>query len=266
MAEAAEALARNRLADGGLASLVARIKEELNPEQIWLFGSRARGDARADSDYDVFVVVPDDTPGEKTSLVNTSKLAREAPISADVLAFRRHVFAAERDLIGTLSYTVAREGVPIYDDHNSLPDRDARQIRAEGRKPTVGDVIGRWLKRAEMDLRIVRNCLDGPVPSLEGAAYHCQQAAEKILKAGLITAGVHPPKEHDLSELNALFPPGHPLVPIFRPLEPLSAYISAFRYPDEPDIPVPSLPEIEAWLAKLIDAKNRVDSRSGSAD
>lgn len=266
MAETAETATRAIVADRCLARLVTLIVEDLHPEQIWLFGSRARGDARADSDYDLFVVVPDNTPGEKIGLASTSKLAREAPISADVLAFRRHVFAGERDLIGTLSYTVAREGVPIYDDHNSSPDRDARQIRAEGRKPTVSDVIGRWLKRAEMDLRIVRNCLDGPVPSLEGAAYHCQQAAEKILKAGLITAGVHPPKEHDLSELNALFPPGHPLVPIFRPLEPLSAYISAFRYPDEPDIPVPSLPEIEAWLAKLIDAKNRVDSRSGSAD
>jgi predicted nucleotidyltransferase/HEPN domain-containing protein len=254
----ATAFAREVLADEGLARLVAVIVEELHPDQIWLFGSRARGDAQSDSDYDLFVVVPDDTPGEKIGFANTSKLAGDAPISADVLAFRRHVFVEERDLIGTLCYTVAHEGVPIYRDRRFLPGRNSPPMTAGGTKPTVRDVIGRWLKRAEMDMQIVRNCLDGPVPSPEGAAYHCQQAAEKIIKAGLISAGVHPPKEHNLAKLIQLLPPDHSLVPVFRPLEPLSKYITVFRYPDEPDIPVPSLPEIEGWLALLVSAKDAV--------
>jgi HEPN domain-containing protein len=264
LAKTAEATAVHRevLADERLARLVAVIVDRLRPEEIWLFGSRARGDAHQDSDYDLFVVVPDDTPGEKTSLVNTSKITGQASVSADVLAFRRHVFDQERDLIGTLCYTVAREGVPIYDDRGSLPYRNSPPITVGGRKPTVKDVIGRWLKRAETDLQIVRNCLDGPVPSPEGAAYHCQQAAEKVIKAGLIAAGVHPPKEHDVGKLTVLFPPGHALIPVFRPLEHLSKYITAFRYPDEPDIPVPSLREIEAWLAKLTDARDAVLGRA----
>ena len=257
MAQAAKAATQDILADRGLARLVTLIVEDLHPEQIWLFGSRARGDARIDSDYDLFVVVPDDTPREKIGLASTSKLAGQARISADVLAFRRHVFAEERDLIGTLSYTVAREGLPIYDGRDS-PPRRSPSITAGGRKPTVEDVIGRWLKRADIDLTAIRNSLYGPEPSPESAAYHCQQAAEKIIKAGLITAGVHPPKEHDLRQLIALLPPGHPLACLFRPLEPLSAYITAFRYPDEPNIPVPSLAEIEGWLGQIVNVKDAV--------
>ncbi len=258
MAQTAEAGAQDRLAlDSGLASLVARIKEELDPEQIWLFGSRARGDERPDSDYDLFVIVPDDAPKEATSAAKTSRIAGEAPISADVLAFHRHVFAQERDLIGTLFYTVAREGVLIYDGHGSSP-HSISPVTARGVTPTVSDVIDRWLKRADIDLTAIRNLVYGPEPSPESAAYHCQQAAEKIIKAGLIAAGVHPPKEHDLCKLIALFPTGHVLLPVLRPFEPLSAYITAFRYPDETDVPVPSLSEIEAWHAKLADAKDAV--------
>jgi predicted nucleotidyltransferase/HEPN domain-containing protein len=260
LARTAEATAVHRqvLADQRLGRLVAVIVDRLRPEEIWLFGSRARGDARQDSDYDLFVVVPDDTPGEKTNLANTWELTRQASVSADVLAFRRQVFEQERDLIGTLFYTVAREGVLIYKNHGSPPNSGSPPITAGGRKPTVKDVIGRWLKRAQIDLTAIRNSLYGPEPSPESAAYHCQQAAEEIIKAGLIAAGVHPPKEHNLRELNALLPPDHPLAPAFRPLEALSAYITAFRYPDEPDIPVPSLREVEAWLAKLTEARDAV--------
>lgn len=259
MAKAAEAtaVAREALADERLARLVAVIVDRLRPEEIWLFGSRARRDAHQDSDYDLFVVVPDDTPGERTNLANTWELTRQASVSAEVLAFRRHVFEQERDLIGTLCYTVAREGVPIYDDRASFPHRNSL-VTVGGRKPTVKDVIGRWLKRADIDLKAIRNSLYGPEPSPESAAYHCQQAAEKIIKAGLITAGVHPPKQHDLRQLNALLPPGHPLARLFRPLEPLSAYITAFRYPDEPNIPVPSLAEIEGWLGQIVNVKDAV--------
>ena len=48
---------------GGLASeaqaldaVVARIVGAIDPGGIWLFGSRARGDARPDSDFDLLVV------------------------------------------------------------------------------------------------------------------------------------------------------------------------------------------------------------------
>jgi predicted nucleotidyltransferase len=46
------------------APLLVRIVEAWHPYQIWLFGSRARGEANAESDWDLLVVVPDDVPDE----------------------------------------------------------------------------------------------------------------------------------------------------------------------------------------------------------
>lgn len=48
-------------ADAAIASLVAQIVEAVHPVRIILFGSHARGDARADSDIDLLVVMPDGT-------------------------------------------------------------------------------------------------------------------------------------------------------------------------------------------------------------
>jgi len=39
-----------------LDAVVARIVDATDPWAIWLFGSRARGDARSDSDFDLLVV------------------------------------------------------------------------------------------------------------------------------------------------------------------------------------------------------------------
>jgi len=44
-----------------LREVVDRLVTELQPERIYLFGSRTRGDARPDSDYDLLVVVKERT-------------------------------------------------------------------------------------------------------------------------------------------------------------------------------------------------------------
>jgi predicted nucleotidyltransferase len=48
--------------DAALQGIVERLKVALDPREIWLFGSRARGDARPDSDFDLMVVAK---PGGK---------------------------------------------------------------------------------------------------------------------------------------------------------------------------------------------------------
>jgi hypothetical protein len=43
-------------ADEALAEVINRLVEALNPVAIYLFGSRARGTVRPDSDFDLMVV------------------------------------------------------------------------------------------------------------------------------------------------------------------------------------------------------------------
>lgn len=95
--------------------LLGRIEAEYHPEQIWLFGSRARGDARPESDWDLFVVVPDDTRDDQLDLLFLWRLKRGSGVPADVIACRASDFREACDTVNTLSYVVATEGVRIDD-------------------------------------------------------------------------------------------------------------------------------------------------------
>jgi HEPN domain len=97
------------------------------------------------------------------------------------------------------------------------------------------DAVAGWLAVVDDDLRQVVNNLYGPMPSLIGAAYHCQQAAEKLVKAVLVEANTAFPKTHDIAALVGLLPSGHRLKAKLHNLEKLTPYGVAYRYPAEDD-------------------------------
>jgi uncharacterized protein len=92
------------VASAHLERAITRVVQTMRPEAIYLFGSRARGDADADSDYDLLVIVPDNAPFNSRSLEATTRVARD----------RRSVFERKREHIGTLSYSAAHEGRLVY--------------------------------------------------------------------------------------------------------------------------------------------------------
>jgi HEPN domain-containing protein len=68
---------------------------------------------------------------------------------------------------------------------------------------TQGEVRA-WLAIARRDLDSAKRLLDGYPPYRDTAAYHCQQAAEKAIKAFLTARAVRFPKTHDLTALVSL--------------------------------------------------------------
>jgi predicted nucleotidyltransferase len=100
--------------DPVLAEIVRRLVEAYRPECIYLFGSKARGDAGPDSDYDVLLIVPDDAPPAR----RTSRLAYEAlwgtGAAADVLVWPRKRFDSRLHLKASLPATVQREGKLLH--------------------------------------------------------------------------------------------------------------------------------------------------------
>ena len=102
------------LAAHNLQRAIARVVQDLRPEAIYLFGSRARGDSDADSDYDLLVIVPDDTPPASRSLEATTRVARDPGVPLDIVPCRRSVFERKRQHIGTLSYSATHEGRLVY--------------------------------------------------------------------------------------------------------------------------------------------------------
>lgn len=100
--------------DWRLQALLTRLIERMQPEEILLFGSYARGESSADSDYDLLVILPDDASAERRSLGFAHAAKRGLGIAADIVPCRRSVFAAKKDVVGTLSHIAAAEGIPIY--------------------------------------------------------------------------------------------------------------------------------------------------------
>jgi len=58
-----------------------------------------------------------------------------------------------------------------------------------------------WLARARQDLNRIARCLEAVPPDPEDALFHCQQTAEKALKALLALHDEPFRKTHDLSAL-----------------------------------------------------------------
>ncbi len=94
--------------------LLKRIIAEFRPIAVRLFGSRARGNADAESDWDLFVVVPDDLEAAEDMFAGY-RLRRETRTRADIILCPVSDFIEDQDTPNTLAYEAAHHGVTIYE-------------------------------------------------------------------------------------------------------------------------------------------------------
>ena len=89
-----------------------------------------------------------------------------------------------------------------------------------------------WLRKAQQDLERVARCLAPETPDVEDALFHCQQAAEKALKAFLTFHDQPFRKTHDLASLGKQCASiDATLEALVDRLDDLSEYAWAYRYP-----------------------------------
>ncbi|MDP2275923.1 MAG: nucleotidyltransferase domain-containing protein [Archangium sp.] len=92
-----------------------RIVDELHPLEIWLFGSRARGTARPESDWDLLAVLPDTASSEDLDLVPLWGRLRDLHAKrVELFPITKSDFDRCRRSLGTLAQIVASEGVVVY--------------------------------------------------------------------------------------------------------------------------------------------------------
>lgn len=92
--------------------------------------------------------------------------------------------------------------------------------------------IAKWVRKAEEDWLGAHALARRKPPLRDLACFHCQQAAEKYLKALLQEAGAVVPKTHNLRDLLILLlPHDATLRPLMRILKSLSHYAVHYRYP-----------------------------------
>ena len=90
-----------------------------------------------------------------------------------------------------------------------------------------------WMVKAWRDLETARRAATGEPPFYDIAVYHCQQAAEKAVKAFLVHHGKPYEKTHDIEVLVDL---AREIAPNFSKLadaaDALTPYATRFRYPN----------------------------------
>ena len=92
------------------------------------------------------------------------------------------------------------------------------------------------LRKAGQDEALLDSILEDESVSAEIFGYHCQQAAEKLLKAWLAQRAVHYPKTHNLQALVELFEEqGQPLPSELADLDQLTPYATVYRYEQIPE-------------------------------
>ncbi len=94
--------------------MVQRIREVADPDRIVLFGSRARGDARPDSDVDLLVIKPSAEPRHRRAAPLYTKLA-DLPVEVEIVVFTPEEVEDWSQVREAFVTTALREGKVLYE-------------------------------------------------------------------------------------------------------------------------------------------------------
>ncbi len=95
-------------------SVVDEVVRAVDPDEVILFGSVARGDDGPDSDIDLLVVFEHIDPAEKRPMMARIRSAITTFAPVDVIVSDRAEMAERHDDVGSILYWPARDGQPVY--------------------------------------------------------------------------------------------------------------------------------------------------------
>lgn len=101
-----------------IAGMVQALVEEVKPRRIYLFGSRARGNPKVDSDVDLLIVEDQGFGPERnrwSELKRIRKALRPFRIPKDILVYSQDEFEKWEDSINHIVAHAVREGKLLYE-------------------------------------------------------------------------------------------------------------------------------------------------------
>jgi predicted nucleotidyltransferase len=101
--------------EAALERLVRHVVEVMHPLQVWLFGSRAENRAKATSDYDLLVVMPDGTSDSDLDPVRAWQLGWDVRVTADIIPCTHSEFEEEKHEIDSLPRVAVLRGRKVYE-------------------------------------------------------------------------------------------------------------------------------------------------------
>ena len=176
--------------DATIHQMVTIIVDGWNPQQIILFGSRARGDHDEYSDVDLFVVL-DEAPDRRELGQQISAELDCTGIARDVIISTPSDIVRQATVVGTVERAAVIDGRTLY---------------VRGRGDPVMEQFTQLMHRAYGDIRAAEACLALVPPELQVVCYHAQQAIEKVVKSALMVDRIDYPFVHHLDQLLPLVP------------------------------------------------------------
>ena len=107
-----------QITDSIIGQMVKALVEEADPEQVILFGSRARGDSREHSDVDLVVVEAEPFGPERSrhkEMLRLRRALRPFRVPVDVLVYSQEDVDYWRDSLNYVLARALREGRVMYE-------------------------------------------------------------------------------------------------------------------------------------------------------
>ena len=219
--------------DALLDRMVRAIVDEVDPEQVILFGSRGRGDERENSDIDLIVVEAEPFgPGRSRhkELVRLYHALAGFHVPADILVYSHEDVAYWRDSLNHVLARALREGKVLHEP-TTVANHSAVAQGVDGKLHT-SDVkcVRMLLDAATRHVDTLRVLYRSDEISNEVFGFHVQQAAEKLLKGWIALLGDVYPLTHSVEELLNFLASRDSAVEPFRDLVDYTPYAVEFRY------------------------------------
>ena len=224
--------------DANALAVAQAVLRESGADDVILFGSRARGDHRPDSDIDLLLVHPnrnDDAVRDKARSAAAAKTQAVYPgkTPVDLIWFTPQEYDRLRRTINSVAAIATREGIamdgqPAGNSHNG----ETGDYAAEW------TVTGQRCDHARAHLRMLRRAIqDREITLMIGQQAH--QAMEHAIKALISAASRRYPRHHELLDLETVMRRADPgfTAPLESPLKELNDYGGGLRY-DGPYAPL----------------------------
>lgn len=90
------------------------IKDSVEPDEIYLFGSYVSGKIKDNSDLDI-CIIKDGVADRHTLLSKAKRSIFNIEMPTDILFFSKEAFAKRQNLWGTVQYEIFHKGRKVYE-------------------------------------------------------------------------------------------------------------------------------------------------------
>ena len=177
------------------------VYDALNPRSVILFGSRARGDFRRDSDVDLLVITDGDylnndeymAACDAANAKSAEMYGVRSMLGVDVVTMSADKFRDCRRAKNHVAGQAARDGV----------DMNGEPVPPDGQPPDNSPDIRQRIINARRELRTLNILVDADADQ-EPIGFHAQQALENALKGWSSALNDEYGNTHDLANLAAI--------------------------------------------------------------